>query len=167
MGVKVGVGFEGDDICAFVWQMTMVLLTVPELGPLRDKLVVQSPPHPPPHHHLYHHQEQVVSHKGGQGMGATVQREDTLSSSICAAGSRQLFEDLWRTWRHFPASALCLCLVAGEYEMASEVVYSIGLLMRSLPPHETLEVLVQLDKLVQVIKESPCVHVARDPSDVP
>ena len=54
----------------------------------------------------------------------------------------------------FPASALLLCLISGEYEKASAAAYDMGLLLRDLPPQETLEMLVQLDKLVQLI-ESP------------
>lgn len=145
---------------ALVDKLTMVMLTVTEVADIRAQL-------------MQHHQSLVtpqasaidrpIRHPAAgpkeapaDSLAAAKRRllEWTRRELIIDARRGTLFEALYAAWRPYPASALCLCLLAGEYHRASDLVSCIATLLRQLPPERTLAVLVQLDKLVQLI-ESP------------
>ncbi|WFD36670.1 hypothetical protein MCUN1_003557 [Malassezia cuniculi] len=68
--------------------------------------------------------------------------------TLDARDSQQLFVALYRSWCHSAVSAICLCLLAQAYEHACS-------LLRTMADLEiTLSMLIQLDKLVQLL-ESP------------
>lgn len=76
-----------------------------------------------------------------------------------------MFTTLYRSWCHNAVSLFSLCLLAQAYEHASNMLYILCVLLPSLRPHPTqrtpsadlditVQMLVQIDKLVQLI-ESP------------
>ena len=151
---------------ALVDKLTMVMLTVAEVADIRARLmehqqslVTRDTPHsaasdlPMLQAPAAQQRDSNVGHVAD---AASKRRllEWTRQQVITGAGRGSLFEALYAAWRPFPASALCLCLLAGEYHLASDLVSCIALLLRQLPPERTLAILVQLDKLVQLI-ESP------------
>jgi len=155
---------------ALVDKMTMVLLTVTEVADLRAKLMEHqshsSPSSPAISHPLLHPPADRAAADDGASLFAGASQEDAASArsrarllestqqSLLHNSGRSLFEALYTAWRPFPASALCLCLLAGEYQRSAELVSCIALLLRQLPAERTLAILVQLDKLVQLL-ESP------------
>uniref|UniRef100_A0A7S0EZA4 Vacuolar protein 14 C-terminal Fig4-binding domain-containing protein n=1 Tax=Hanusia phi TaxID=3032 RepID=A0A7S0EZA4_9CRYP len=117
-----------------VEKLTIILLSVPELSSLRNKLI------------------------GRKSKGPSLSIEDAASPTLVAKEAEQgevdLFASLLPTWMHVPACALALSLLAGKYEQSYELVVDMGDRMRDLPGEETISILIQLDQLVQLI-ESP------------
>mmetsp|Transcript_71906 Transcript_71906/g.164768 ORF Transcript_71906/g.164768 Transcript_71906/m.164768 type:complete len:688 (+) Transcript_71906:3-2066(+) len=103
-------------------KLTMILLTVPEMSTLRDRLRLEP--------------------------------DGPASGKPSKGDERALFLALHRSWSRFPAAGLCLCLLAGEYQRSCDLVEEIGRRMRDCTGDETMRILIQLDKLVQLI-ESP------------
>jgi vacuole morphology and inheritance protein 14 len=130
---------EGDEVARCLTEkLTMILLTVPEMASLRDRLRADPAP---------------AAHAAARTEPAHVAAGEAPAAA--RGGGRELFQALDRAWsRHFPAAGLGLCLLAGEYARSCALVERIGQRMRDSSGEETLRVLVQLDKLVQLV-ESP------------
>jgi vacuole morphology and inheritance protein 14 len=137
---------EGDEVARCLTEkLTMILLTVPEMASLRDRLRTDSAP-----------AAHAAARTGPAHVGAGPAHVGAGEAAAAArGGGRELFQALDRAWsRHFPAAGLGLCLLAGEYARSCALVERIGQRMRDSSGEETLRVLVQLDKLVQLV-ESP------------
>ncbi|EKX49911.1 hypothetical protein GUITHDRAFT_104308 [Guillardia theta CCMP2712] len=118
-----------------VEKLTIILLSVPELSPFRNKLIGSKPK-------LLSQQNLSIENEQGRALASR------------AEGELDLFASLLPTWMHVPACALALSLLAGKYEQSYELVVEMGDRMRDLPGEETISILIQLDQLVQLI-ESP------------
>eukprot|EP01105_Mastigella_eilhardi_P005786 TRINITY_DN174_c0_g1_i1.p1 TRINITY_DN174_c0_g1~~TRINITY_DN174_c0_g1_i1.p1 ORF type:complete len:688 (-),score=195.92 TRINITY_DN174_c0_g1_i1:1365-3407(-) len=79
-------------------------------------------------------------------------RRQLQRSPACAA-SRALFEVLYRSWCHSPASVFSLCLLCQAYTHASQLLVSFANL------EITVSFLMELDQLVQLIESPVFVHL--------
>ena len=66
---------------------------------------------------------------------------------------RRLFETVFNAWCHSPVSALSLCFLAQSYELASVMVTNFG------DAEITVGLLMQIDKLVQLLESPIFVHL--------
>ena len=66
---------------------------------------------------------------------------------------RRLFETVFNAWCHSPVSALSLCFLAQSYELASVMITNFG------DAEITVGLLMQIDKLVQLLESPIFVHL--------
>jgi len=76
-----------------------------------------------------------------------------LRCTLTSADGGNIFTALYKSWCHSPVSTLSLCLYAGAYEHAASLVPIFATLQVTVP------MLVQIDKLVQLLESPVFTHL--------
>ena len=125
---------EDSDFSALMVQtLNLILLTSVELAPLRNRLktCLQAPTAPA---------------SGSDAEGAA-------AHAASAAAGLDLFRALYKSWVHNPIATLSLCLLTQTYYLASELVLRIAAVDMSVNH------LMQIDKLIQLIESPIFIHL--------
>lgn len=143
---------EDTEVAASLTErLTMILLTVPEFASLRRKLL---PADDTAHASAQQLVDDSPSDAASASTPAAADGGGSGAGAVAAKDGPGLFLALYRAWQRYPVSALSLCLLAGEYEKSNELVKTVAVHMRDKPGDWTLQMLLELDKLVQLL-ESP------------
>ena len=125
----------------FVQTLNLILLTAPELSPLRKTLqlcggdVLQTNPLP--------------AATKASSMPETVD----VSAALDTSRGIDTFRALFKCWCHNPVATFSLCLLSQAYELSARLVEQFG------QADITVGLLMQVDKLVQLIESPIFVHL--------
>eukprot|EP00808_Paulinella_micropora_P024222 g32424.t1 len=78
---------------------------------------------------------------------------NAVKNSLATPKGRDLFGCLYKTWCHNPVATFSLCLFAQAYQLATALVYQVAELEMTVP------LLMQLDKLVQLVESPIFLHL--------
>lgn len=125
---------EDPDFSALMVQtLNLILLTSVELAPLRNRLKTCL-------------QAATAPASGSDAEGAA-------AHAASAAAGLDLFRALYKSWVHNPIATLSLCLLTQTYYLASELVLRIAAVDMSVNH------LMQIDKLIQLIESPIFIHL--------
>jgi vacuole morphology and inheritance protein 14 len=134
----------------FVETLHLVLLTSPEMHPVRDVISHSSRPNQPPqpNHTADNAPSAPAPHDTERELAgdAPLAAQLELESLADAADQLDVFSALMESWAMHPVAALGLALLARRYSLAEALVRAFG------RQHVTVPFLTQVDRLVQLLE---------------